>query len=465
MSGPLVVDHATRVFNHGRTIVGGDPPRALRLTDAGAATARELLANGPGSAPAVRTLARRLIDAGIAHPRPEPAPVADVTLVIPVRDRPRELDRCLAASGPVPALVVDDGSRDPDAIAAICAGHGARLLRRAAAGGPAVARNDALPEVQTGLVAFLDSDCVPDPDWLEILCGVLGDPGVGAAAPRIRPLRGGSGPVARFSAERSPLDLGLWPAAVRPGGRVAYVPTAALLARRVALGTGFDPGLRYGEDVDLVWRIHDAGWRVRYEPAATVGHAEPPNAVGLARRRFAYGTAAGALAARHPGRLAPLRLHPRPAAAVTLALTRRPGLAALTAGIHVVLTARTLRRAGVPPGAAARLALRGIADSAVAIGRAATMLAPGPLALGLTRRASAPAALALLLAEPARSWARSPRDLDPIRWSALAVGDDVAYGIGVWAGAWRARTAAPLRPALVLRGFPGAVFSARAPGS
>ena len=78
---------------------------------------------------------------------------------------------------------------------------------------------------------------------------------------------------------------------MRPGSRVSYVPTAALLVRRSALdsvaiddaaipapghlaGPGplssrgvFDPALRYGEDVDLIWRLHDAGWRVRYEPS------------------------------------------------------------------------------------------------------------------------------------------------------------------------------------------------------
>ena len=47
--------------------------------------------------------------------------------------------------------------------------------------------------------------------------------------------------------------------------KVSYVPTAALLVRRAALdsvtpggGAVFDPALRYGEDVDLVWRLHDA---------------------------------------------------------------------------------------------------------------------------------------------------------------------------------------------------------------
>ena len=456
MNRSLDLDHSARCFNGGRTILGGDPLRVLRLTAVGAAAVRQLLDGAAADTPACHALARRLIDAGIAHPRPLRARVDDVTVIIPVHDRPAELDRCLAAVGPGRVVVVDDGSHDAHAVAAVCERHGAALLRHGVAEGPAAARNTGLAQVTTGLVAFLDSDCVPEPGWLAILCGVLSDPTVGAAAPRIHPLDGDGdgGALARFAADRSPLDLGPHPATVRPGGRVAYVPTAALLARRSALGDGFDPQLRYGEDVDLVWRIHDRGWRVRYEPAACVRHAEPRGAAGLLRRRFAYGTSAGPLARRHPGRLTPLGLHPRPAAAVGLWLARRPRAAAAVGVAHVVLTTRALHRVDVPSSAAAGLALRGLADSAVAIGRTTTMLLPGLLAAGVTRRRTAPAALALLLAEPTRSWTRSGRGLDPIRWGALAIADDVAYGAGVWAGALRARTLAPLRPALSLRAFP-----------
>ena len=74
---------------------------------------------------------------------------------------------------------------------------------------------------------------------------------------------------------RSPLDMGDRPAEVQPGRRVSYVPSAALLVRRSALPEDpFDPALRYGEDVDLIWRLIDAGWRVRYEPGVVVHHEE-----------------------------------------------------------------------------------------------------------------------------------------------------------------------------------------------
>ena len=78
--------------------------------------------------------------------------------------------------------------------------------------------------------------------------------------------------VARYDAEHSPLDLGPEPARVRAGTRVSYVPAAAIVCRVDAIREigGFDEALRFGEDVDLVWRLDAAGWRCRYEPVATV---------------------------------------------------------------------------------------------------------------------------------------------------------------------------------------------------
>jgi GT2 family glycosyltransferase len=511
----IVLDPRARLLDGGRTLVGGDPWRVMRLTEGGAAVLRELLAGQPpepgepgepgetreargapaesGSADA---LTRRLIDSGLAHPRPRQAPCGAVTVVIPVRDRPRELARCLSAllatDPPGRVIVVDDGSSDRDAVAAVCREAGCELIRRERSGGPASARNAALETVESGLVALLDSDCVPEPGWLSLLCGTLAaDPGLGAVAPRVRPLGGGgdrgepssgsgrerfpaspcsgsgrerfpaspsTGALARFAAVRSPLDLGPWPSLVRPGGRVAYVPTAALLARREALGSQappFDPELRYGEDVDLVWRMLDHGWPVRYEPAAVVGHGEPERLRPWLGRRFRYGSSAGPLALRHPERLAPVAIHPRSAAvlgtaALATSSVRVPGsVAAVAALLHVLAVSRSLSQHGVPPRTAAVLGLQGLGESAAALGRAATMLAPAPLAAALVRPRTRKPALALLLAAPIRDYVRLRPSLDPLRFAGLCVADDVSYGAGVWAGSVRSRTSRALRPRIV----------------
>ena len=101
--------------------------------------------------------------------------------------------------------------------------------------------------------------------------------------------------------------MGALPACVKPGSRVGYVPSTVLLVRSDALARigGFDAALRYGEDVDLVWRLLDAGWRVRYQPEVVVRHDEPRTVTHALGRRFAYGTSAGPLSQRHPGKLPP----------------------------------------------------------------------------------------------------------------------------------------------------------------
>ena len=181
--------------------------------------------------PKARALARRLLDTGIAHPvldGPPPAGKPEVTVVIPVRDRHAELARCLAGLGDAPrVIVVDDGSRDQAAISGVAAAAGASVLRRPVNGGPAAARNTGLAAADTPLVAFLDSDCVPGPGWLDALLPHFADPVVGAAAPRIVPHEAGRTWLARYEGASSTLDMGWRPSIVRPGSRVPYVPGAA----------------------------------------------------------------------------------------------------------------------------------------------------------------------------------------------------------------------------------------------
>jgi mycofactocin glycosyltransferase len=445
----LVLDPGVRRHRAGRVLVGGAPLRALRLTDAGCAALDTLLAgDAPGEA--ARALGRRLVDAGLAHPRPpaEPDP-PDVTVVVPVRDRTQALGRCLAAVGAAPVVVVDDGSADPASVRAVGRRHGATVLRRDSGGGPAAARNTALATVTTKLVAFLDSDCVPERGWLATTCAHFADPLVGAVAPRVRPEAAQRRASARerYAEARSPLDMGDREGPVVPGGRVPYVPTAALVVRRAALDGGFDPGLRQGEDVDLAWRLHDAGWRVRLEPRAAVRHAEPDTWAALLARRHRYGTAAAPLSRRHPGRLAAVVLRPGPAAVAALLLARRPVEAGALAAVQGAVLARRLRRTGVPVATALPRPARAAADTLAAAGRAATMLAsPALLAALSSRRGRAPA-LALIAASPLLEWVRRRPRLDPLRWTAACVADDVAYGLGVWRGCLAHRTAAPLRAA------------------
>ena len=234
----------------GKVITGGYPIRVLRLSPAGARHVAGWWAGTPvpGSAKA-RALARRLLDTGIAHPvlAGGPPESPEVTVVIPVRDRHAELARCLAGLDDVRrVIVVDDGSRDPAAIGSAAAAAGASVVRRPVNGGPAAARNTGLAAAATPLVAFLDSDCVPGPGWLDALVPHFADPAVGAVAPRIVPHEPGRTWLARYEGASSTLDMGQRPSIVRPGSRVPYVPGAALVVRKEAAGTGFAEDMQIG---------------------------------------------------------------------------------------------------------------------------------------------------------------------------------------------------------------------------
>jgi mycofactocin system glycosyltransferase len=366
----LALDAGLRIYGHGRVLVSRG--RIIRLTDNGPAALRALLAGTP--TPAQRRLGDRLVQAGMAHPRPTPRH-RPTTLVIPVRDRPDDLARLLAAtqgSDPRPeqgfscehsvegsdpyVVVVDDGSRVPV--------RGA--VRREVAGGPAAARNDGVRGVETELVAFLDSDTVPPAGWIERLSGHFEDPRVAAVAPRIRAL----------NRRRSPLDMGPHPAQVGPGRHVSYVPAAALIVRRAALPEDpFDPNLRYGEDVDLIWRLIDAGWRVRYDPSVVVEHEERDTL----KRRFKYGTSAAPLKQRHPGKLKHVIVRPWPVATLALLAARKPRLAALAYAAQTVQLARTLHRHQVPIRLAPLWTARATANTVTQFARLATPYGAGVL--------------------------------------------------------------------------------------
>lgn len=449
----IAFDSSARELRRG-VWFGGQPARVLTLSAAGAAGLDELRA-GPVGTTTAGLVARRFTEAGLAHPVPPPlAEPPDVTVVVPVHDRPDELDRCLAALGRAyPVIVVDDASRDELRIRAVAARHGAAVVRHCVNAGPAAARNTGLGRVGTDLVAFVDSDTVPDSDWIAELAAHLADPLLAAVAPRITALAGGTW-AGRYTRARGSLDLGARPARVRPYTRVSYVPTAALLARTSALrraargGAVFDPALRVGEDVDLIWRLVAAGELVRFEPSTRILHAEPRTWRGLLRRRFRYGTAAGQLGHRHPDNIAPLVLSPWPTTAAAALLARRPGLAAAAAGVAAVRTGKALQRAGVPTARLVPVTAAAVGKTLLGISRYAVQFAAPALAASLVRGTAGQRTTAamLLLTPAAQAWRNRGSELDPVRFAVGNLADDIAYGAGVLAGCLQHRTNRPLRP-------------------
>lgn len=458
----LRVAAGARILGGGRTLVGGYPLRVLTLSPRGAQLVSGWLAGQPVQEDlGARRLARRLLDAGLVdpdsppstpnpnpppstlNPNPTPPTESPVTIVVPVYADPERLAACLAplAGGP-PVIVVDDGSPDGEAIADVAERFGVRYIRHPGNRGQAAARNTGWRAANTPLVAFLDADCVPPPGFPGSLIDHLADPAIGLVAPRIVSGTRSASRIARYERVRSALDMGTRPSLVRPYSPVWYVPSAAMVARRAALGRGFDERLSLGEDVDLVWRLHDAGWQIRYEPRITVAHENRVRPVAWYRRRIAYNESVAPLLERHPERVPVLFLSPTTALVWAAALGGMPTPVVALAGVRAArlwrAVAGRLPRAG---GWAARAALEMTVHEARDLGRA--LAGPwAPLALLVGRRRAA----ALIATMLALDWLTDRPALDPLSYTALRLADESSRGVGIWLGCIRARDFRGLLP-------------------
>lgn len=437
----FVVDPSWRRFPG--AVVAGSPLRVFRMSPAGDRVL-DRLERGDAvdvGTPAVAALVDRLLDAGAVHPRyggsathrfrPE-----DVTIVTPVHRRSETSDEheepdvsgdgVRAASSPAGLpratvrVVVDDASEPP------IPGADLRLVPNR---GPGAARDAGVELVRTAIVAFVDDDVETPEGWLAPLLAHFDDPRVGLVAPRVRSAPG-PGRLAAYERRRSPLDLGAVPARIRAGTRVSYVPAAALLVRVDALRAvgGFDHDLRFGEDVDLVWRLDAAGWGCRYEPSVVVRHRPRTTWAAWARQRIGYASSTAPLARRHPGALAPVRVNRWSVAAWGAAIVWPTAGLVVAAGAAAALPRRLPM---LPRRVAFGLASRG------------TWRAGGQLASAVRRAWWPILAIAAIRSRLARR---------VLLLSALAAGgpvrllDDLAASVGLWRGIARERDPAALAP-------------------
>jgi glycosyltransferase involved in cell wall biosynthesis len=106
----------------------------------------------------------------------------DFSIIIPTRNRPRQLAVCLEALGNLDyfrsrfeVIVIDDGSSPP--IEPIASAFCDRLdlkVWRQQNGGPASARNRGAKKAVGRYLAFTDDDCVPRNDWMKKLAARFG---------------------------------------------------------------------------------------------------------------------------------------------------------------------------------------------------------------------------------------------------------------------------------------------------
>ena len=222
------------------------------------------------------------------------------SVIVPTRDRPDRLVRCLRALARLDypgdafeVVVVDDGSRIAveQVVEALQTELQVSVLRTPACG-PAAARNVGVANARGEYVAFTDDDCIPRGDWLTALARRF------AEVPEA--VIGGdtvNGPVRTPCAEATQLLLDYLSLYYNADPDDAHFLTSNNLALRreafVEIG-GFDAGFptAAGEDRELVARLHRLGRRVMLAPEVIVLHQQPKTLRSFWRQHVRYGRGA-----------------------------------------------------------------------------------------------------------------------------------------------------------------------------
>src|SRR3954453_3181663 len=226
-----------------------------------------------------------------------------VSVVVCSYNAERTMEACLASLEALDypdyeVIVVNDGSTDRTLEIAerfpFC-----RIISQPNKG-LSVARNVGAEAASGEIVAYTDSDCVADPDWLTYLVAKMETSNLAACGgPNFPPPEDSLVPAA---------------VAVSPGG-----PTHVLISDEIAehiagcnmafrrdallaLG-GFDPVYRAaGDDVDICWRFQDAGHTIGFSPAAIVWHFRRNTVGAYLKQQRGYGKAEALVYAKHPFR-------------------------------------------------------------------------------------------------------------------------------------------------------------------
>ena len=234
-----------------------------------------------------------------------------VSIVVPTCNRRDEVTRCVQSLltqslPPRQVIVVDDGSTDGtfEAISALRPVHGGPelvVIRNPRNLGANASRNVGIAASSGTLVAFLDSDCIADPCWIEELSHAFRDPRVGAASGLVED-------IARSNAwERAFAGTHRLPRR----GPVSRFTSCNLMVRRMLLTghrweedfsdatrTGARPDTGFSGRCDeegLYLAIKAAGWSVVAEPSALVEHHHPYTWAAFRRQAWHGGRAAAEL--------------------------------------------------------------------------------------------------------------------------------------------------------------------------
>jgi mycofactocin glycosyltransferase len=229
-----------------------------------------------------------------------------VSVIIPTKDRRDELGECVDAvfaqdypKDKMEVVVVDDGSRD--GTGDLVRTYPCILLTNSESRGQSYSRNVGAKEARGEILAFLDSDCVPEKKWLQELITYFQWERIGAVGGYVDGYFEAT-TLDRYEKAFSPLNLGKHIMLGTNNESTFYVPTCNLLIHRQAFieTGGIRESMHVGEDVDFCWRLRKKGYDTLYIPRGTVYHKHRNSLVKMFKRRADYGTSEAILYRMHP---------------------------------------------------------------------------------------------------------------------------------------------------------------------
>ena len=255
------------------------------------------------------------------HPRPAcalastlprellvPADTPLVSVIICTRNGSATLRPCLESLTRLryPAyevVVIDDGSTDavPEIVRDF---PQARYVRQEAAG-LSLARNRGMQEARGQILAYTDDDCIAHPDWLLRLSRAFNSSPkvVAAGGPNIPPPPRNGIEAVVAAAPGAPAHV------LVSDTEAEHLPGCNLAIRKEALERvgGFNPVFTAaGDDVDICWRLREAGGSLQFVAAAMVWHHRRFTVSAYLRQQRGYGRAEALLMKAHPAHFGPL---------------------------------------------------------------------------------------------------------------------------------------------------------------
>jgi O-antigen biosynthesis protein len=192
-------------------------------------------------------------------------------------------------------IVVNDGSKDRTA--AIANEFEFRLINTANCG-LSSARNTGWQSATGEIVAYIDDDAYPDPQWLTYLAATFMNTTYAAVGgPNIPPPGGGDVAECVANAPGGPVHV------LVSDQEAEHIPGCNMAFRKECLEAigGFDPQYRAaGDDVDVCWRLQQRGWALGFSPSAVVWHHRRNSIRAYWKQQKGYGRAEALLERKWP---------------------------------------------------------------------------------------------------------------------------------------------------------------------